>query len=340
MREWAPAQSAGPIDVRPGEYMNGLADLRMFREIASSASLSIAAGRLGMAPATISGRLKALEDHYGVKLLRRTTRSVSLTHEGRMLLERSRDLLDCFDELEHAMDESKRRVAGRIAISSPAAFGRRVILPLARAYAALHPDIDFVFNFAPGEPSPELDFDIVIRTGDLPDSRWITRKLTQLDLLTCAAPSYLAAAGVPATPDTLTGHQCLLQMPAGGRSDVWWFSCDGRRHAVRVNGRFGATDLQTLVDLAVNGCGIVRAPVEEVGSFIACGALRPLLEAYAPPPLSVHLLTEGRSRLPARTADFIDYLVGQVRTRPAAASPRPFPPHFPASQEIRCDVIM
>ena len=317
--------------------MSGLADLRMFKEIACSTSLSVAAHRLGMAPATISGRLKALEDHYGVKLLRRTTRSVSLTNEGRLLLERSRDLLDGFDDLEHAMGASKREVAGRIVISSPAAFGRRVILPMALAYAGLHPDIGFVFNFALGEPSPELDFDIVIRTGDLPDSSWITRRLTQLRMLTCAAPSYLEETGTPAVPDDLSAHQCLLELPAGVRSEVWSFSCDGRGHAVRVNGRFGATDRQTLIELAVNGCGIVRAPVEEVADLIERGALRPVLEGYAPPPLPVHLLTGGRSRLPARTTDFVDYLVREMRIGPSVAARKPFRQRISSSQEIRSE---
>lgn len=315
--------------------MGGLADLRMFKEIANATNLSVAASRLGMAPATLSGRLKALEDHYGVKLLRRTTRSVSLTNEGRLLLERSRELLDNFDDLEHAMGTSRGRLAGRIAILSDASIGRRVILPLARSFAELHPDIAFVFNFAPGEASAELDFDIVVRTGDLPDSSRITRRLTQLRVITCAAPSYLEAAGVPETPNSLSAHQCLLQVPEGGRSDVWSFSCDGRSHAVRVEGRFGATDLPTLVELAVHGFGVVRAPVEEVVGLVESGRLRVVLEHYAPPPLSVHLLTDGRRRLPVRTADFVDYLVTHVRRPPAVVSPQSCPAEVPASREIR-----
>jgi DNA-binding transcriptional LysR family regulator len=315
--------------------MSGLADLRMFKEIANAASLSVAANRLGMAPATISGRLKALEDHYGVKLLRRTTRSVALTNEGRLLLEHSRNLLDSFDDLEHAMGASRRQVAGRISILSPASFGRRVILPLARAFASDHPDIAFVFNFAAGESAPELDFDIVIKSGDLPDSSRVTRRLTQLTMMTCAAPSYLAAAGTPDTPDSLSGHQCLLQVPEGGRGDVWSFRCNGRSHVVRVGGPFEATDLETLVELAVYGFGIVRAPIEEVAALVESGALCPILEQYAPPPLSVHLLTDGRGCLPARTADFVDYLVRNIRNLPAVATGDRSPEPLPSSREIR-----
>lgn len=316
--------------------MSGLTNLRMFKEIAGAATLSLAASRLGMAPATLSGRLKALEDHYGVKLLRRTTRSVSLTNEGRLLLERSRDLLDGFDDLEQAMGASRRHLAGRIAILSEASLGRRVVLPLARRFADLHPDIAFVFNFAAAEAA-ELDFDIVVRTGDLPDSSRITRRLTALRMITCAAPSYLERTGIPDSPDDLASRQCLIQVPEGERSDVWSFACDGRRHAVRVEGRFGASDLQTLVDLALHGFGIVRAPAEEVWDFIEGGRLRPILEHYAPPPLSVHLLTDGRRKLPARTADFVDYLVSNIRRPPEVEDGAAYPVGLSSPREFRSE---
>jgi DNA-binding transcriptional LysR family regulator len=299
--------------------MKGLADLRMFSEIARSESMATAASRLGLSPATISGRLKALEEHYGVTLVRRTTRALALTAEGRMLLERSRPLLDGYEDLEQAMGVCKRGAQGKLVISSPLDFGRRHVSGLVAAFSQTRPDIEFELRFETGEPAHDVRFDIGFRIGPMRSSSLITRKLIDIDIVTCAAPAYLARHGRPATPADLKQHDCLLRLLQSGRDDLWDYRAGGQDQQVRVDGRHAASDLTTLVELALSGLGIVRAPRAEVGAMLAAGDLVAILEDHAPVPQPVHLVSERRRLLPSRTAAFIDYAVEHFR-RPSLIS--------------------
>ncbi|MGJ7037459.1 DNA-binding transcriptional LysR family regulator [Shinella sp. BE166] len=291
--------------------MNGLADLRMFSEIARSQSMASAANRLGMAPATISGRLKALEDHYGVALVRRTTRSLLLTEEGKLLLERARPVLSGFADLERDMGGRRTAVSGGLVLSCAADISRVQLLSLVRSFSRAHPDLHFSLRFDPPGSLHEIPFDAALRVGPVRDSNLTIRKLFSMETVTCAAPAYLAEHGVPARPADLCRHECLRLDGSGFAGNDWAFR-EGAS-AVSVGGRFRASDPATLKNFAVQGLGILRTALADVETELASGLLVPVLGAFEPEPQTVCLLSDSRRRLPARTSEFIDFAQAHVR---------------------------
>ncbi|MDX3974044.1 LysR family transcriptional regulator [Shinella sp.] len=291
--------------------MNGLADLRMFSEIARSQSMVSAANRLGMAPATISGRLKALEDHYGVALVRRTTRSLLLTEEGKLLLERARPVLSGFADLERDMGGRRTAVSGGLVLSCAADISRVQLLSLVRSFACAHPNLHFSLRFDPPGSLHEIPFDAALRVGPVRDSNLTIRKLFSMETVTCAAPAYLTGHGIPIRPADLCRHECLRLDGSAFAGNDWGFR-EGEG-TVSVDGRFRASDPATLKNFAVQGLGILRTALADVETELASGLLVSVLGAFEPEPQTVCLLSDSRRRLPARTSEFIDFAQAHVR---------------------------
>lgn len=301
--------------------MCGLTDLRMFAEIARSNSMSIAAGRLGMSPATISGRLKSLEEHFGVTLIRRTTRSLALTDEGRLLLNHADELLMGFHALESELRGRKHRAEGALVISAPADFGRRWIVPLAHEFAAANPDVELHIQLEATGVTAGSRADVAFRIGQLPACAMTTRKLAEVGFVTCAAPSYLAARGMPSKPAALRQHDCLLLAGEHHLDGDWSYVEEGHRTTVGVSGRRTASDTDVLIELARLGHGVIHVHRWNVSDALAAGGLVALLDEYEPAPEPLHLLSENRKFLPMRTIRFIDFVKDRFRRMDDTVSP-------------------
>ena len=288
--------------------MNCLADLRMFSEIARSQSMASAANRLGMAPATISGRLKALEDHYGMALVRRTTRSLLLTEEGRLLLERAQPVLSGFADLEREMGGRRHAVAGGLVLSCATDIGRGHVLPLVNAFARTHPHVKISLRYDPPGSLNEIHFDAALRGGQVKDSGLTIRKLFTMETVTAAAPGYLTERGMPTSPEALENHDCLRLEGSMIGGDIWAFGGETQR-SISVGGRFQTSDPETLKTLALQEFGILRAARADIEPELRSGRLVPILASYEPAAERVRLISDTRRRLPARTAAFIDFAV-------------------------------
>ncbi len=301
--------------------MNCLADLRMFSEIARSQSMASAASRLGMAPATISGRLKALEDHYGMALVRRTTRSLLLTEEGRLLLERAEPVLSGFADLEREMGGRRNAVEGGLVLSCATDIGRSHVLSLVHAFARTHPHVKFSLRYDPPGSLHEIHFDAALRAGPVKDSGLTIRKLFAMETATVAAPAYLAERGAPVCPDSLGDHECLRLEGSMIGGDAWTFG-QGNGRSVPVGGRFRASDPETLKAFALQGLGILRTARADVEAELSSGLLTPVLAPFEPAPARVCLISDTRRRLPARTAAFIDFALHHFASGNGAHSTR------------------
>ncbi|MFB2551881.1 LysR family transcriptional regulator [Ensifer soli] len=297
-----------------GGDVSGLSDLRMFAEIARSRNLSQAAARLGMSPATISGRLKALEEHFGLSLVQRTTRAVALTEEGRLLLERSSDLLKAFTELEQAMGARKRGLAGAIVVSGPGPFCRRHVLPAARSFAADNPGIRFEFRFDPDDVPERVRPDIQIRPGDERHAALITRRLAEQPMMLVAAPAYAARHGLPVRPAEITRHRGLIEVVAGVPQDMVEVAGGEDAGVFRLQGHFLAADLQMLVDLALAGEGLLFGPAEDLCAHVERGRLIAVLPGRTLGERRLQLVSARRDQLPSRTCRFIDHLLEWLRS--------------------------
>lgn len=288
--------------------------MNVYVRVVEAGSLSAAARAIPMSLTSVSRHISALEEQFGVQLLRRTTRNLAMTDEGRILYDRAKAILGEVDELGSALSAGRGKLSGRLRISAPNLLGRLVIAPLLPPFLALHPDVavdlllvDRTVNLV------EEGLHLAVRVGRLPDSSLVARKLDDIQMVVCAAPAYLAQRGTPRTLDDLRKHDCLVFSDAPGPVD-WRFQSGTTRARVSVMGRLWMNSLDALVSASIDGAGIVRAPAWQVASDIKARRLRPLLEKYAPPATPVHVLFE-RARLSSpKIRTFVEYLVDQWPT--------------------------
>ena len=218
------------------------------------------------------------------------------------------------DELGSAMSAGRGKLSGRLRLSAPNLLGRLVVAPLLPRFLELHPDVavdlllvDRVVNLV------EEGLHLALRVGRLPDSSLVARKLGDIQMVTCAAPAYLAHRGTPRTLDDLRKHDCLVFSDAPGPVD-WRFQSRAVRTCISVTGRIWMNSLDALVSASIQGAGIVRAPAWQVAEHIESGRLRRVLEKYAPPATPVHELFERVKLSSPKIRAFADYLVDQWPT--------------------------
>jgi len=294
--------------------LDHLAAMATFVRVVDAGSLSAAARSLPSSLTSVSRQISALEQHFGMPLLRRTTRQLALTDDGRILYERAKSILGEFREMQATLSRDRDAPSGRLRISAPTLLGRLLIAPLLAEFLQRYPQLTVDLLLVDrAVDMVEEDIHLALRIGHLPDSQLVTRKLADLRMIVCASPAYLARRGVPQLPADLSGHDCLVFSDAPGIAE-WRFdgSAKGQRK-IRISARLWMNSLDALIAAAKQGAGIVRVPSWQVEADIASGALQRLLRDHEPPPAPLHLLL-GPSRLSQpKCRVFVDYLVEQWR---------------------------
>jgi DNA-binding transcriptional LysR family regulator len=288
--------------------------MNVFVRVVEAGSLSAAARAIPMSLTSVSRHLSALETQFGMQLLRRTTRHIALTNEGRLFFERAKSILAELDEVGTLLSVGRNEPAGRLRIATPTLLGRTVIAPLLPCFLARHAAvavelllIDRAVNLV------EEDIHLAIRVGRLPDSALVARKLGDVRMIVCAAPSYIERRGTPCSPDELRQHDCLVFSDQPGPVD-WRFKSAGTRHSARITGRLWANALDVLTAAAIDGAGIVRTPSWQVAEDIQSGRLRRILQDYETTPAPVNVLFERARRTSPSVRAFLDYLVEATET--------------------------
>ena len=193
-----------------------IGDLRAFVRVADACNFTLAAERLGLTRSAVGKCVARLEAGLGVRLLHRSTRSVSLSDEGRLFYEHATRILSEVDNAAGAMARRKQTPRGRLRIDVPVSMGRLHVLPLVREYLDRWPDVEAELSFSDDYSDLVRDgIDLAIRIGGDGDSRLVRRVLAPHRLITCASPAYLARHGMPATLDELPRHQVLAFVHAG-----------------------------------------------------------------------------------------------------------------------------
>jgi DNA-binding transcriptional LysR family regulator len=289
--------------------MDKLKQLESFVAVATKGSLTATALAEGVAPAVIGRRIDALEERLGVKLLVRTTRRISLTHEGSAFLEDCQRLLSDLASAEASVSAGGVKASGHLRVTAPAGFGRRHVAPLVPRFIALHPDVSVSLNLSDRVVDIVNEgFDCAVRVGDLPDSSLISVRLADNRRQCVAAPSYLQRAGVPQHPADLGRHECLTLSSDASQTRGWAFRVDGEVTHLRPHGRLDCSDGQVLHDWCLQGLGIAWRSTWEVASEISAGRLQPLLEHYAAPPNGIFAVFTHARHLPLRVRLWIDFL--------------------------------
>jgi DNA-binding transcriptional LysR family regulator len=289
--------------------MDRLKQIESFVAVATKGSLTAAALAEGVAPAVIGRRIDALEERLGVKLLLRTTRRITLTHEGSAFLEDCQRLLADLGNAEASVSAGGVKASGHLRITAPAGFGRRHVAPLVPGFLAQHPEVSLSLNLSDRVVDIVNEgFDCAIRVGDLPDSSLVSVRLADNRRLCVASPAYLARAGTPASPADLTRHQCLTLSSDASQTRGWAFVVDGEVTHLRPGGRLDCSDGQVLHRWCVQGLGIAWRSTWEVEGDIAAGRLVPLLEDFAAPPNGIYAVFAQRRHLPLRVRLWIDFV--------------------------------
>ncbi len=289
--------------------MDRLKQIESFVSVAAKGSLTAAAQAEGVAPAVVGRRIDALEERLGVKLLLRTTRRITLTHEGSAFLEDCQRILADIANAEASVSAGGVKASGSLRITAPAGFGRRHVAPLVPDFLARHPDVHLSLNFSDRVVDIVNEgFDCAVRVGDMPDSSLISIRLADNRRLCVAAPSYLKRAGVPASPAELGRHECLTLSSDASQTRGWAFLVDGVISHLRPSGRIDCSDGQVLHAWCLQGLGIAWRSTWEVEGDIAAGALVPVLEAFAAPPNGIFAVLPQRKHLPLRVRLWIDFL--------------------------------
>jgi len=297
--------------------MDKLKQLETFVAVAARGSLTAAARAESVAPAIIGRRLDALEARLGVKLLVRTTRRISLTHEGSAFLEDCQRLLTDLSNAEASVSAGGVKASGHLRITAPAGFGRRHVAPLVPRFRDLHPEVTVSLNLSDRVVDVAGEgYDCAVRVGDLPDSSLVSLRLADNRRLCVAAPAYLQRRGAPTQPGDLARHDCLTLSSDASQTRGWAFSMPvesgeaGQREVqyLRPSGPMDCSDGQVLHEWCLAGLGLAWRSTWEVEADIRAGRLVSVLDAYAAPPNGIYALFPQRKHLALRVRLWIDFL--------------------------------
>ena len=289
--------------------MDRLKQIETFVAVTARGSLTAAAQAEGVAPAVIGRRIDALEERLGVKLLLRTTRRLTLTHEGSAFLEDCQRLLADLANAEASVSAGGVKASGHLRITAPAGFGRRHVAPLVPDFIARHPDVSLSLNLSDRVVDIVNEgFDCAVRVGDLADSSLVSLRLADNRRLFVAAPSYLRRAGTPRVPSDLNRHECLTLSSDASQTRGWALLVDGQITHLRPGGRLDCSDGQVLHEWCLRGLGIAWRSTWEVEHDVAAGRLVAVLDDYAAPPNGIYAVFPQRKHLPLRVRLWIDFL--------------------------------
>ena len=289
--------------------MDRLKQIESFVAVATKGSLTAAANAEGVAPAVIGRRIDALESRLGVKLLVRTTRKITLTHEGSAFLEDCQRVLADLANAEASVSAGGVKASGYLKITAPAGFGRRHVAPLVPRVLAMHPDVNVSLNLSDRVVDIVNEgVDCAVRVGDLPDSSLVSVRLADNRRLCVATPAYLRRSGTPKHPNELMRHQCLTLSSDASQSRGWAFVVDGAVTHLRPSGRLDCSDGQVLHDWCVAGMGLAWRSTWEVEKEVVAGHLVNVLEDFAAPPNGIYAVFPHAKHLPLRVRLWIDFL--------------------------------
>lgn len=296
--------------------MDILGLINSFICVVETGSIAAAARAQGMSAAAVSQSLSRLETHLGVRLLSRTTRSMALTESGTRYFEKVRHIPRDVDLASQAATVATAP-QGPLCIATTAAFGRHVLAPLMPAFKAAYPRIEVEIICTDRRVDHRLEgIDVSLRIEAQLSDQLIARRIASRPFVFCASPAYLDRAGIPATPEDLEQHVCLVfRYPTDGRFLPWNFLRDGSRFQVKVNPGFICDDIDVLARIAVNGGGIARLASFVAQPFIDSGRLLPLFESNShlaataeSEPMDIYACVLERSALNAKVRAFMEFL--------------------------------
>jgi DNA-binding transcriptional LysR family regulator len=291
--------------------MDRLGAMQTFLRVAELGSFAAVAEQGGVARSVITRQIAALEAHLGVKLLTRSTRSLSLTPEGTAFLERCRVILNLVEAAETDVAEHRAVPRGPIRLGLPLAFGLRRVAPLLLEFADRYPEISFDVDYTDRRVDlVEEAVDLAIRITGRLDPADVVRRLGTCRMYAVASHDYVARHGAPAHPRELANHECLVYTN-DPRGATWQFLVEGRVESLAVRGRITANNGDALTAAAARGFGIALAPDFVVEPHAA--TVRRVLEAFPSPDLGIYAVLPSNRYVPHRVRVLMDFLQSRLQ---------------------------
>ncbi len=288
-----------------------LGDLVAFLAVAEERSFTRAAAKLGTSQSSLSHLLRRLEERLDVKLLNRTTRSVTPTDAGRQL---ASSLTPAFKDIEAGLiklSELQGRPAGTVRITTSKTAASSLLMPVANELMARYPDIRIELNIDQHLVDIAKEgFDAGVRLGEQVDKDMIAVRIgPDVRMVVAGSPDYFNQNPIPQTPRDLTNHLCInFRLPTSGGLYAWEFEQDGQELNVRVDGQFTCNDPDLALEAAIMGRGLVCMPDDLTAPLVESGQLLPVLQDWCPPFPGFHLYYPSRRQVPPALRLLIDAL--------------------------------
>lgn len=290
--------------------MDRLDALKVFCNVVEAGGFSRAADRLGISTSSVTNQVSALETHFRTKLLNRTTRSMSLTEDGRRCYEQALLLLGGMSDLEGSMMQSQALPAGTLRVDMPSVISRQYIAPALPQFLAQYPDI--ALKITVGDRMIDMveeGVDVLIRIGDLPDSNLIAKTVFKTSYMCCASPEFVARHGVPKTPQELADFPCLgFLNPKSRMVRPWQFSKGKESYSYVPKGALAMDHVESLIEAAKAGCGIVQQMSVSLIPPVRSGELVPVLPDWLAPGPDVSVLVQQKNHRAAKIKAFVDFV--------------------------------
>ena len=303
--------------------MLDLNDIVVFARVVEAGSFTVSARLLDMPKTTVSRRVAALEREVGVRLVQRTTRSLNVTDAGRLYYEQSSQALRTIEEANLRLAEARVEPSGTIRISAPVGFGGHFFTGAVFDFLAAYPKTkvelyltDDTLNLVGNR------IDLAFRTGILPDSTLIARKLGSTHRILCASPHYLARRGVPVASADLARHHCVIAGSSIG-SAHWVLDGPRGQETVAVSGRFAANEMQAVIAAAIAGYGIVQLPYQAAEAPVRDGRLRRILGDYTTPVGGLYAVYPSSRHVSPLVKAFIEIAAERLAATGASEDDKP-----------------
>ncbi|MQL50512.1 LysR family transcriptional regulator [Photorhabdus khanii] len=292
--------------------MNNLSGFMIFIHVAEARSFADAARQLGLSPSSVSKSISRLEEKLGVRLLQRSTRSVSLTAEGSLFLERCKRILDEISTAENELLSSISAPQGRLRVSLPLI--SNLMLPVLSAFATRYPQIELELDFSDRLVDVINEgFDAVVRTGELNDSRLMNKRIGSSRFVYVGAPNYFAQHGKPSQPEELLHHACLMhRFPTTGLLEKWPLRAGKSAVDIHLQAKMTSNHVETLLHMAIQGHGIACLPDFTVKQALASGTLLTVLDKWAGTSSTFRILWPSNRWVLPKVRAFVDFMADNL----------------------------
>ncbi|WP_144141281.1 LysR family transcriptional regulator [Paraburkholderia sp. BCC1884] len=297
--------------------MDRFASIAVFVAAVEEGSLAAAGRRFDLSASMAGKYLSQLEAELNVRLLQRSTRSLSLTDAGRAYYVRCKHILEEFDDANREASDAQRLARGTLRVAAPVTFGELHLGDVVTRYLADHPHVDIDISLDDRYVDLQSDaIDVAIRIGRLPDSQLVARRLAPCRMVLCASADFLAREGTPTSPDDLQNTPRLAFSEAVTAGAWSLLDEDGRQHVIEGPLRLRANNMQMLSVAALAGMGVAYGPTFVFGEDIKAGRLVALLPRFKAPELAIHAVFSSARYVPSKVRHFIDYLAAAFGDEP------------------------